>query len=56
MGLIRFGIFLILVGVVLSVTGLFDFGGALQYVGWIALVVGVILAILHYATGGRASV
>lgn len=56
MGLIRLGIVLIIVGVLLSITGLFDFGGTLQYLGWIVLGIGVVLAILHYATGGRASV
>lgn len=54
MGLIRLGIVLILVGLVLSLTGLFEFGGVLQYVGWIALVIGLILAVLHYA-GDRST-
>ncbi len=55
MGLIRIGIALILIGILLSLTGLFEFGGALRYVGWIALVIGVVLAVVHYATGGRST-
>lgn len=55
MGLIRLGIALILIGIVLSLTGLFEFGGTLRYVGWIALVIGVVLAIVHYAAGGRST-
>ncbi len=55
MGLIRIGIALILIGILLSLTGLFDFGGTLRYIGWIALVVGVVLAILHYAMGDRST-
>ncbi len=53
MGLIRLGIVLIIVGVLLSVTGLFGSGGPIQYLGWVVLAIGVILAILHDAGGRR---
>lgn len=56
MGLIRLGIVLIIVGLLLSVTGLFGFGGTLQYVGWVVLAIGAVLAILHYAGGRRQTV
>ncbi len=56
MGFIRLGIVLIIIGVLLSVTGFFDFGGTLQYLGWVVLAIGVILAILHYALGDRSAV
>ena len=51
MGMIGWGIALIVIGLILGVTGFFGIGGMLQYVGWILLAIGVILAIV-YAIGG----
>lgn len=56
MGLIGLGIVLIIVGVLLSVTGFFGLAGPLQYLGWVVLVIGVILAIIHYVSGRRQAV
>lgn len=54
--LIGWGIGLIVVGLLLGllgVTGAFAIG-ALQWLGWLLLIVGIVLAIVHYAGRGRA--
>lgn len=59
MGFLAFGILLIVVGVLLSFTnllGLAGLGGSLQWIGWICLGIGVILAILHFVMGPRRTV
>lgn len=56
MGLLAFGIVLILVGIVLSFTnvlGLAGIAGSLVWLGWICLGIGVLLAILHFVMGPR---
>ena len=59
MGLLAFGIVLILIGVVLAATnllGLAILAGPLVWLGWVTLGIGVILAILHFALGPRRTV
>ena len=53
MGLIWWGVVLIAIGLLLGLTGAFGMGGALQYLGWILLIVGVVLAIIHAFSGRR---
>jgi hypothetical protein len=53
MGLIWLGIVLIVLGVLLSFTGLFPVGGALANIGWLLLLVGIVLAVLHFVVGPR---
>ncbi len=50
MGLIGLGIALIVIGLLLSISGLFGLAGAFQTIGWIVLAVGIVLAIV-YAVG-----
>lgn len=50
MGMIFWGILLIVVGLILGATGFFGVAGIVQTIGWILLAVGVILAIV-YAIG-----
>ena len=52
MGLIWLGILLILAGILLSVV--LPVAGAIVYVGWIVLAIGVVLAILHFIVRPRA--
>ncbi|MCA1812661.1 MAG: hypothetical protein LC624_01770 [Halobacteriales archaeon] len=54
MGFIWLGIVLIVLGVLLGFTGLFPLGGALANIGWLLIIVGVILAVLHFIAGPRA--
>jgi hypothetical protein len=51
-GLIGLGIALIIIGLILGLTGAFGIGGLLQWVGWLLLLVGIVLAIVHVI--GRA--
>ena len=56
MGLLALGIVLILVGIIFSFTnllGLAGIGDNLQWLGWVVLAIGVVLAIVHFATAGR---
>jgi protein-S-isoprenylcysteine O-methyltransferase Ste14 len=56
MGLLALGIVLILLGIVFSFTnllGLAGIGDNLQWLGWVVLAIGVILAIVHFVTAGR---
>jgi hypothetical protein len=46
-GLIGWGLALIIIGLVLGLTGAFGVGGALQWIGWLLLIVGIVLAIVH---------
>lgn len=50
MGLIAWGIGLIIIGLILGLTGVFGVASIVQTLGWILLAVGVILAIV-YAVG-----
>ena len=56
MRLLILGITLIVIGLLLSFTGIVPLGGALTYVGWIVLAIGVVLAILHFVMGPRGTV
>jgi len=59
MGLLAFGIVLILVGIVLSFTnllGLAGISGSLVWLGWVCIGLGVILAIAHLFMGRRTTV
>lgn len=47
MGLIMWGIALIVLGLLLSITGFFGVAGIVQTIGWILLAVGVVLAIVY---------
>lgn len=47
MGLIFWGIALIVLGLLLSITGFFGVAGIVQTLGWILLAVGVVLAIVY---------
>lgn len=53
MGLIGLGIALVIVGLLLGLTGFLGIASIFQYIGWILLGIGVILAIVHYATAAR---
>lgn len=56
MGLLALGIVLILLGIIFSFTnllGLAGLGGSLQWLGWVVLAIGVILAVVHFLTAGR---
>lgn len=56
MGLLAFGIVLIVLGVILAATNLLGFaalGGTLVWLGWICLGIGIVLAILHFLMGPR---
>lgn len=50
MGLIGLGIALILIGLLLALTGFIGVASIVQTIGWIALAIGVVLAIV-YAIG-----
>lgn len=50
MGLIAWGLGLIIIGLILGMTGFFGVAGVVQTIGWILLAVGVVLAIV-YAVG-----
>lgn len=52
MGLIGLGLALIIIGLIIGLTGAFGIGGLLQWVGWLLLLVGIVLAIVHAV--GRA--
>ncbi len=56
MGLLALGIVLILLGIIFSFTnllGLAGIGDNLQWLGWVVLAIGVVLAIVHFVTAGR---
>ncbi|MHB8605911.1 MAG: DUF1328 domain-containing protein [Thermoplasmatota archaeon] len=57
--LIRWGIGLLIIGLLLSLTGIGGLlTGPLVYIGWILLVVGLVLTVLHFVMGsgrGRAA-
>ncbi|HUR69716.1 MAG TPA: hypothetical protein VM370_10775 [Candidatus Thermoplasmatota archaeon] len=53
MGLLALGLFLLLLGVGLALTPMAAFAPILAWAGWIAMVVGVILAVVHLAVGRR---
>lgn len=50
--LIGLGIALILIGLLLGLSGFFGLASIFQTIGWILLVVGIVLAIIH-ALGRR---
>jgi amino acid transporter len=56
MGFLSLGIVLIVVGILLAFTNLMGFaalGGALVWLGWICIGIGIILAILHFVLAPR---
>lgn len=56
MGLLAFGIVLLVVGIVLAFTnllGLAALAAPLTWLGWVAIALGLVLAILHFVTAGR---
>lgn len=56
MGLLVLGIVLILAGILVSFTnafGLAGVGGSLVWLGWVAIAIGVILAIVHFVMAPR---
>ena len=55
MGMLAFGIVLLVLGVVLSATnflGLAELSGPFVWIGWVAIAIGLVLAILHFVTAG----
>lgn len=52
MGFIWWGIVLIVVGLLLSVSGFFA-GSVLVNIGWLLLIVGIVLALISALSGGR---
>ena len=55
MRFLELGIVLLLIGVILTVTNAVGFaaiGSGLIWVGWICLAVGLILALMHFVSGG----
>jgi hypothetical protein len=59
MGLLALGIVLILVGILFSFTnllGLAGIGDNLQWLGWVVLAIGVVLAIVHFVMAPRRDV
>lgn len=57
MGMLAFGIVLLVIGVVLAATnflGLATLSEPLVWLGWVAIAIGIVLAILHFVTAGRA--
>lgn len=51
MSLIRWGIILLVIGVLLSLTGFLELAAAFQYIGWILLAVGIIVLVIHLLGG-----
>jgi len=51
MGFIWLGIVLIVLGVLLSFTGLFPLAGALANIGWVLILVGIVFAFVHLLGG-----
>lgn len=52
MQLLRFGLALLVIGIILSLLPVFGvLAGPLMYIGWILVVVGVVLAIFHMMSG-----
>lgn len=59
MGLLALGIVLILLGIIFSFTnllGLAGLGDNIQWLGWVVLAIGVILAIVHFVMAPRREV
>lgn len=54
MGFIWLGIVLIVLGILLSFTGLFPVSGPLASIGWLLLIVGVVLALISFLMSPRA--
>jgi hypothetical protein len=55
-GLIGWGIALVIIGLVLGLLGVAGFlAGTLQWLGWLVLLVGIVLAIVHFAGRGRTT-
>lgn len=59
MGLLAFGIVLIVIGFLVGATnllGLAELAGPLVWLGWIVLAIGIVLAILHFVMAPRRDV